>query len=146
MSAKAHNMAARMAAVQAQYQMWQNRQRVRDMLPDFIEQHQALEIDGDKLVAPDADLLRRVLEGAEERSAELQALVNAQIARETSQRELDLILKSILICACYELLAHQEIDPPVIINDYLNITHSFYEKNQAGFINGVLDSLSKILR
>lgn len=56
------------------------------------------------------------------------------------------LLMAIICCALAEILVHQDIDKALIIDDYLNITHGFYEKNTVSFINGILDSASTVLR
>jgi N utilization substance protein B len=43
-------------------------------------------------------------------------------------------------------LAHHDIDVPVIISDYLDITHAFYEGSESKLVNGVLDQISKAVR
>ena len=62
------------------------------------------------------------------------------------EKEIDPLLKSILLCGVTELLSHQDIDAPIIIDDYLNVTHAFYEKQQVSFVNGILDKVASTLR
>ncbi|PCJ02787.1 MAG: hypothetical protein COB14_00805 [Alphaproteobacteria bacterium] len=62
------------------------------------------------------------------------------------EKELEPLLKSILLCGVCELLEHQDTDAPIIINDYLNVTHAFYEQQQVNFVNGVLGKVSSVLR
>jgi N utilization substance protein B len=56
------------------------------------------------------------------------------------------LLQSILFCGLYELLAHHEAETAVIINDYVNIAHGFFEKKEAGLVNAILDRQAKNLR
>jgi hypothetical protein len=60
--------------------------------------------------------------------------------------EIEPLLRSVLFCGICELLVHTDIDHPIIINDYLHITHAFYEQQQVSFVNGVLDSIASLLR
>ena len=62
------------------------------------------------------------------------------------KKELEPLLKSILLCGICEILAHQDIDAPLIIDDYLNITHAFYEQPQVSFVNGILGKVAPLLR
>ncbi len=62
------------------------------------------------------------------------------------EKELEPLLKSILLCGVCELLEHQDIDAPLIINDYLNVTHAFYEQQQVNFVNGVLGKIASVVR
>ena len=56
------------------------------------------------------------------------------------------MLKSVLLCGICELLIHTETDAPIIVNDYLNVTHEFYDQKQVSFVNGVLDAVAKLVR
>lgn len=59
---------------------------------------------------------------------------------------LEAVLASILDAGVYELKFRIDIPRPVIINEYVNITHSFYQGKEPGFVNGILDELAKRLR
>ena len=63
-----------------------------------------------------------------------------------SNTSIEPLLSAILICGTYELLAHGEIDAPIIIADYLHVTHGFFEGSESKLVNGVLDALAKELR
>lgn len=63
-----------------------------------------------------------------------------------SSMEIEPLLRSVLLCGVSELLNHTEIDAPLIVNDYLNVTHEFYEKSQVSLVNGVLDAVAKAVR
>jgi N utilization substance protein B len=56
------------------------------------------------------------------------------------------LLTSILACGTYELLAHHETDAPIIISDYLHITHGFFAGPESKMVNGVLDAIAKEIR
>ena len=53
---------------------------------------------------------------------------------------------NILQAGVYELMFRPDIPRPVIINEYIDITHSYYEGKEPGFVNGILDELAKTLR
>ena len=146
LSPKAQNLSARLLAVQAFYQMKQNDQAVKAVYDEYIKHRNEQEIDGQKLVSPDAVLFKKVLYGVEERFVELDSVIQANLKKDASDRVVEPLLFSILICGAYELLAHSDIDAPIVINDYLNIGHAFFEKNEVALINGVLDSVQKVFR
>lgn len=145
-SPKAQALSARLLAVQALYQMKQNKQSVKAVYDEYIQHRVDEEIDGQKLVSPDSVLFKKILYGVEERFVELDSVIRANLQKDASDRKVEPLLYSVLICGAYELLAHAEIDAPIIINDYLNVGHSFFEKNEVALINGVLDSVSKVFR
>lgn len=144
-SAKARRSAARLAAVQVLYQMDLNGQDAKEALRDFIHTRIGYELDGDVFVPADRDLLMDIVAGVDEKNDDLKTLLTAQLAQK-GKTQVDPILEAILLAACYELMAHHHIDPPIIISDYLNVAHAFYEDGAPKMINAILDTVSKSLR
>lgn len=144
-SAKAKAVSARLSAVQALYQADQNKQSMRAVLDEYLRHRSDMEIDGERMVTPDGALLKKILFGVDERRPELEAIIDSNLNKDAQDRKVEPLLRSILICGCYELLI-QEVDAPIIINDYLNVAHSFYDRNEVALINGVLDSISSIFQ
>jgi len=46
----------------------------------------------------------------------------------------------------YELRECNDIPVKVVINEYIEISKSFFEGDEPNFINGILDKISKIYR
>jgi N utilization substance protein B len=147
--ASARARSSRLVAVQAVYESQHNPEPMVEILSDCMSRADRLEVDGESLVVPDGVLLRKILLGVSEKKSALIELIEKNLTRKVenaSSLALEPLLLSILLCSTYELLAHDDIDTPIIINDYLDVTHSFYEDGQAKLVNGVLDALSKVLR
>lgn len=144
MSQKAKNTAARLSAVQALYQASRNKQDAGGLVSEYLAYRAEAEFEGEKPVKMDGALFRKVVQGVYERAADLENVINQNLLKEN--KGMEPLLKAILLCASYELMAHTEVDAPIIINDYLNITHSFYEEGEAKLVNGVLDKISNNFR
>lgn len=144
-SPKAKALSARLRAVQALFQADQNKQSMRAVLDEYLRYRSDMEIDGQKLVQPDGALLKKILFGVDERRPELESVVDANLNKDAQDRHVEPLLRAVMICAAYELLV-QEVDSPIIINDYLNVAHSFFERGEVALINGVLDSISKVFQ
>ncbi len=145
-SQKAKALSARLMAVQAVYQMRYTKEPLKSVYQEFITHRKEPEVDGEKLVPPDGRLFKQILYGVEERYVELDSVLSANLKKDASDREVELLLEAILLCGAYELLVQTDIDAPIIINDYLNVGHAFYDKNEVALINGVLDSVAKAFR
>jgi len=143
-SSKAKALSARLCAVQAFYQIQHNAQSVRGVYEEYLEYRSDMEIDGEALVPPDPALLKKILYGVDERLPEVDAIVTAHLKRDASDRAVESLLKSLLMCGAYELLIAEQ-EAPILINDYLNIAHAFYERGEVALVNGVLDSIAKTL-
>ena len=142
-SPKVAAQTARLAAVQTVYQFLMNKQPVSESIRVYMDEYAGMDIDGENLVMPDKALFSAIVQGVESRFTDLETVLDGQYSRE--DKALESLLKAIALCGIYELMAHQDTDPPIIINDYLNVTHSFYEKNEVSLINGLLDSVHKSL-
>ncbi len=143
-SPKAKNAAARLMAVQALYQSRQNEQGLEDVTREFLSTRVGMEIDGEKMVSPDGALFKNILEAVQERRSDLERIITENLTKDN--KDLDLILQAILLCGGAELLAHPEVDAGIIINDYVNVAHSFYDSGQPGLVNAVLDSIRGAVR
>lgn len=144
-SSRAKRLSARLSAVQAVYQSSQSQQTLRAVCAEYLQHRSAMEVDGEALVSPDGALLKKILYGVEERRSELEAIVDANIKKDASDRIIEPLLRAILLCGSYELLV-KDFDAPIVINDYLNVAHTFYDRGEAALINGVLDSISKLFQ
>jgi N utilization substance protein B len=144
--------AARLAAVQAVYQMLERGQKPDAVIEEFVAHRLGGPIEGQEAVMPDGVLFRKLVDGVGRKGADLTPVVMAALGRGpggTEGRErssLDTLLQAILLCGAYELLAHHETDVPVIISEYLNVTHAFYEQGEAKLVNGALDAAARALR
>ncbi len=143
-SEKAKVLSARLLAAQAVYQADLNSQVLSDVAAEYLECRIGMEVEGEELVAADKKLFAKIMRGVEDRGSDLADILKAN-TRDEGKR-LEPLIKAILLCASYELLAHSEIDSPIIINDYLNVAHSFFESGESSLINGVLDAVSKVVR
>jgi N utilization substance protein B len=144
--------AARLAAVQAVYQMTANAETAASVMNSFKANPPHESMEGEKLVKPDPALMSAIAKGVEARRADLEGLLaGAQKSRtrtgdDTVYAPYEPLLQSVLLCAAYELLAHHDIDAPIIISDYLNVTHAFFDQGESKLVNGVLDAIRKNVR
>ncbi|MFI3241112.1 MAG: transcription antitermination factor NusB [Alphaproteobacteria bacterium] len=60
--------------------------------------------------------------------------------------KLDGIMRSILLCACYELAFSSDIDSKILIQEYMDVAYGFYLKNEPKVINAILDQVAKAVR
>lgn len=143
-SKKARLTAARLAAVQVLYQMWLGEMDAKAAVKDFMDHRAGFEFDGDVFVPADADLLERIVVGADGRKAEIMGIITVNLEKKAELVEP--LLLAILLSGIYELMAHAEIDAGIIIADYLNVTNGFYDGGESKLVNAVLDKIAKTVR
>ncbi len=145
-SAKARRSAARLAAVQALYQIDLAGAAPEAVLSEFVKHRLGHEIDGVSYVAADPALFAAIVRGTGERRADLDAMLSAALDAKMPLERLELLLRAILRAGAFELLARAETHPRIILAEYIEVTKAFYAGREAGVINGVLDHLAHKLR
>lgn len=146
---KPHHMrGSRLAAVQAVYQMHLNKgQDAKSTVKEYLEDRAGLQIDGDEYVTPDKALFSKIVQGLSEKEREIGEIVFHALSKENeTPKEIEPLLKAILYCGAYECQAHGDIDLPLIINDYIEVTKAFYNGSEKKLVNAVLDRIGKTLR
>ena len=134
--------AARLAAVQALYQIELAGTPVETVIPEFLRDG----IDPDRRGAFDEALFADIVRGATARQAELDGGIGAALTPDWPLERLENVLRAILRAGAYELTARIDVPVPVIISEYLDIGHAFFAGKEPGLINGVLDRLARNLR
>lgn len=139
--------AARLAAVQAFYQLLMAEEPdVDKVVREYIEHRLGAEIEGDQYVDADAELFEDILLGSWNSREEWRGKITAHLNKDWKMDRIDKILIAVLSAGCYELASRIDVPTAVIINEYVDVTHGFYERAEASFVNGVLDRLAKELR
>jgi transcription antitermination protein NusB len=133
--------AARLAAVQAVYQMMANQQKADSVIEDFRTRRFGKPVDGQAMIAPDEDMFAAIVMGVEDEGKELEKI----IVKPEQQIPAEPLLRAILLCGTWEL-ALTKTDTPLIIAEYLNVTHAFFDKGESKLINGVLDRIAREVR
>ena len=91
-------------------------------------------------------LIKDVVSGTLERSELIQETIQIHLADDINLVKTDKLLKIILFAAIFELMFKQSTPKNVIINEYLIASEYFLEKIQIGYLNAILDKISKELR
>ena len=90
--------------------------------------------------------IKDVVTGTHERSELIEEKVNTFLINDINLAKTDKILKIILFAAIFEFMFKQNTPKKVIINEYLLASEYFLEKIQIGYLNAILDKISKDLR
>lgn len=147
-SPNARNSAARLAAVQALYQIKGNSEPVALVIEEYHQHRLGKTIDDVETVKPDSLLFERILKGVTQHTETVHEMLFTALNKDGQQKAVPMepLLNSILSCGAYELMSHQDIDAPILIDDYLNITHAFYDQGEHKLVNAVLDRVKAMTR
>ena len=90
--------------------------------------------------------IKDVVSGTLERSDLIEETVNLNLSEDIALEKTDKLLKIILFAAVFELMFKHNTPTKVIISEYVLASEYFLEKIQIGYLNAMLDKISKRLR
>lgn len=143
-SLNARRAAARLAAVQAVYQMMENCQDADSVITEFKERRFGEPVEDQPMIVPDPGLFAAIVSGVEILRPDLEGRIDA--ARNNENKDFELLLKALLLCASWELVAQLQTDAPLIISSYLDVAHAFFDQGEPRLINGILDRIRMDVR
>lgn len=138
--------AARLAAVQALYQMDMEKVGLARLLDEFHAHRLGAEIEDAQYADAEVDFFDDVVAGVNARRAEIDALVEGKLGEMWKMGRLDKTMLQILRCGTYELIARADIPTGAVIDEYMDVAHAFFDKKDAKFVNGLLDAVAKEVR
>ena len=138
--------AARLAAVQALYQLEMEGTPVHILLHEFHQHRLGATIEDVTYTPAEEPFFDDVVMGVDRRRDEIDAAITARLSSGWSLDRLDKPMRQILRAGTYELLARPDVGTGTVISEYVDVAHAFYDKREAGFVNGLLDGVSKDLR
>lgn len=139
--------AARLAAVQALYQMRATDAASEHVIEEFSTHRLGKEIDGVVYAPADQALFEDIVRGVDERREEIDKWV--EISLEGSDWRLDRlerIMRVLLQAGAYELLGRPDVPSAVVIDEYVELGHAFFGDRETRFVNAVLDRLARDIR
>jgi len=133
---------ARLAAVQALYQMETAGAGSEAVIREFMEHRFGSDIDGVSLGPADEAFFATLVRGVVAGQATLDAAIRRHLAEGWRLDRIDATLRAILRLAAFELLG-DETPAPVAIDEHVEIAKSFFEGPEAGFVNAALDAIAR---
>lgn len=135
---------ARLGAVQALYQMALSETPLQAVLKEFSE-HKAEGLESGFLIK-DLPYFEMLLKGTHQHQTELDDMIQKALSNGGRFDRLDIMIKCILRAGLFELWQCADVPIRVIINEYLDIAHAFFDSTEPHLINGVLDKMAHMLR
>lgn len=146
MTKPAERSAARLAAVQALYQMDVSGKGVIDALAEFEAFWLGREVEGIEFQPSDRNFFRDIISGVVDRQREIDVKVDKALAAGWPLARVEAVLRAILRAGTYELMFRKDVPARVVITEYVDVTHSFYDEDEPGLVNAVLDTLAREVR
>jgi len=138
--------AARLNAVQALYQHEMEATAIPQLLHEFHHHRLGATIEDAEYAEAEVDFFDDVVKGAAARRAEIDTAIAGKLASGWALERLDRSMRAILRAGTYELMARPDVPTATVITEYVDVAHAFFDKREAGFVNGLLDAIAKDVR
>ncbi|MCB1386696.1 MAG: transcription antitermination factor NusB [Nitratireductor sp.] len=139
--------AARLAAVQALYQMDLTAQRLMDVAAEYENFRLGKEVDPDEgpetYRDADAQWFRAILSGVVAEQKRIDPLIARTLPSDWPLARIETLLRAILRAGTWELLAKKDVPARVVINEYVDVSRAFFEEDEPKLVNGVLDRIAR---
>jgi transcription antitermination protein NusB len=138
--------AARLAAVQALYQMDMAGAGLNEILAQFESHWLGREVEGEQYLPAEAAFFRDIVSGVLDMQRELDPKIDAALAATWPLKRIEAILRSVLRAGAYELEKRTDIPVRVIVSEYVDVANAFVDRTETGMVNAVLDQLARHAR
>lgn len=138
--------AARLGAVQALYQMDVGGSTLPAVVAEFESHRLGRELEGQQLLPADLAFFRTLVGGVVEAQRRIDPVIDGALPPTWPLTRVDLTLRAILRCGVFELLERRDVPARVVITEYVDIANAFFEADEPGLVNGVLDAVARQAR
>lgn len=138
--------AARLAAVQALYQMDIGGTGVLEVVAEYEAFRLGQEVDGETYLKADAAWFRSIVAGVVRDQTKIDPLIKSALQDDWALSRLDSTVRAILRAGTFEILERKDVPIPVIVTEYVEIARAFFEEDEPKLVNAVLDRIAKQMR
>ncbi|MCE4225341.1 transcription antitermination factor NusB [Methylobacterium sp. C25] len=144
--AKSERSGARLAVVQALYEMEISGKGTIEALAEFEAFWIGSEVEGITHPPADASFFRDILRGTVDQQRAIDPVLDKALVKGWPLKRIEAVLRAILRAGAYELMFRRDVPARSAITEYVDVAHSFYEGDEPGLVNGVLDRVARDVR
>lgn len=138
--------AARLAAVQALYQMDLAGKGINEIFAEFESHWIGREVEGSQYLPAEAAFFREIVSGVVDGQRLLDPSIDAALTRGWPLKRIEALMRAVLRAGLFELEKRPDIPGRVIISEYVDVAHAFVDRDETGMINAVLQELARTAR
>jgi transcription antitermination protein NusB len=138
--------AARLAAVQALYQMDVGGTGINEVLAEFESFWIGSEVEGEQYLPAEGAFFRDIVSGVLRDQKQLDPMIDDVLQRGWPLARVEAILRAVMRAGAYELQHRKDIPGRVIVSEYVDVAHAFVERDETGMVNAVLDQIGRQFR
>jgi len=138
--------AARLAAVQALYQMDMAGTGLNDILAEFESHWIGREVEGEQYLPAEAAFFRDIVTGVVREQRALDPKIDEALSKSWPLKRIEAVLRAALRAGCYELVNRPDVPARAVVAEYADVAAAFVGREETGMVNAVLDQLARALR
>jgi N utilization substance protein B len=138
--------AARLAAVQALYQMDLAGTGLNEILAEFESHWIGQEVEGEQYLPAQKTFFREIIGGILTEQRQLDPIVDDALSKGWPLKRIETMLRAVLRAGAYELVYRKDVPARVIVAEYADIAAAFLDRDETGMVNAVLDHLGRRFR
>jgi N utilization substance protein B len=138
--------AARLAAVQALYQMDIAGTPLNDILAEFESHWIGREVEGSQYLPAEAAFFRSVVRGVLDDQRVLDPMIDKTLEGGWPLKRVEALMRAVLRAGAFELSSRADVPARVVVAEYVDVANAFLDKDETGMVNAVLDQLARQLR
>jgi N utilization substance protein B len=135
--------AARLAAVQALYQMDIAGAGINEIFAEFESHWLGREVEGAEYLPAEAAFFRDVVSGVVREQRRLDPRIDAALASGWPLKRIEALLRAVLRAGAYELEHRKDVPARVVVAEYADVAGAFVDRDETGMVNAVLDQLAR---
>ncbi len=145
--ATVRHSAARLAAVQAIYQMEMTELSTGSVIDEFVGHRLGqADVEASRGAKANETLFKELVRGVEIRSDQVKGIIEPLLSNDWAYDRLDVILRCILRLGTFEMLSRAQVPAKVIIGEYVDLADAFFSGSEPGVVNGILDRVARDAR
>lgn len=137
---------ARLAAVQALYQLELTGAGVETVIREFSDHRFDADLEGEPLAEADEAYFADVVRGVVGDQAAVDRAIVKRLAQGWKLERIDSTVRAILRVGAWELLKRPDVPTEVVIDECVELAKAFFDKEEAKFVNGALDAVARDVR
>ncbi len=113
-----------------------------EVLAEYETTRLGCDVDGEQYLAADAGWFRGIVAGVVARQKSLDPTINRALTPDWPLARIEVLLRAILRAATFELTERPDVPHAVVIDEYVDVAHAFFDDDVAAMVNGVLDRIA----
>jgi N utilization substance protein B len=138
--------AARLAAVQALYQMDVAAKGLNEIFAEFESHWIGREVEGSQYLPAEAAFFRDIVGGVVREQRRMDPIIDDTLSKGWPLKRVEALLRAVLRAGAYELEARTDVPARVVVSEYVDVAGAFMDRDETGMVNAVLQDLARQMR